>query len=173
MGGEHEIGIHNKGHCHWLHGRETKDADGGTEVDTDEGTEVEIDEEDERVWKELKPEILKFILRIRDRDQKDMRNESRVSEKKYDKVYDRIVEIESAKDIYLFWSYRMCGGLFGDMMHDIAHLLIINFPGKICGYFERCLLSEHQWVSSEVESWYDPKPVLYSYPCYYKMKLYE
>lgn len=138
MGGEHEIGFHNRGHCSWLHGK----------------SKITMSPEDQIKWVQLKPRILLFMESYLNTDTPELNHYLTES-------INDVKKINSAEEIYLFWHESKCSGNYGALMHDIAYLLCREFPGKICGYFERC--SSHQ---QPICDYYDPAEVLYS--DYYK-----
>lgn len=134
MGGEHEVGFHNKQHCSWLHGK----------------SKISMSDKDQETWALLKPRILLFMESYLGTDSPEL------NEKLIESIKD-VKKINKAEEIYLFWHESKCYGNYGALMHDIAYLLCREFPGKICGYFERCV--SHQMPICD---FYDPAPVFYS-----------
>lgn len=145
MGGEHEIGFHNKGHCSWLHGKSI----------------LTVSDEEQARWQALKPKVISFMESYIGTDIVSLTDRLR-------KSIEDVKKIETVEKIYLFWHESYCNGNYGCIMHDIAYLLCREFPGKICGYFERCF--SHQ---QPISDYYDPAEVLYSHYSRYKFYLWQ
>lgn len=118
MGGEHHISFHKIGApCKWIHNYHGNDR------------VITMSDFDLAIWTKIKDNVLKFMKDIIDKNPQN------------DKLDDYIKQVEkfqSPEDIELYWGCRDDSSIVGYMLHDISKIFILSFPGKICGYFDRC-----------------------------------
>ncbi len=158
MGGEHLVSFHGGEPCSMIH--PPKKGESFKNLST---------EEDQTKWISVKQDILTFLAKTIEMEKKNS-DQAKLLEKRY----QDISMINDVRKAGVYWSARICSGTFGNVMHDIAHLLMISFPGKICGYYERChsarLIGRH---FDNVDSWfYDGTSFSFSEKTDYEFVLY-
>ena len=111
MGGEHIVSFHGKGNpCGFIHKNGNKD--------------IKVSESDLEIWPKIKSAVLEFL--------------ENTDNEKLSRYIVEVRRFQSPEDITLDWSYRLDNTIVGDVLHDVAKILMLAFPGKICGYFDRC-----------------------------------
>lgn len=118
MGGEHYVSFHKEGaYCDSTHEYRNNQR------------EVTISGSDLVIWEKIKPEILQFMENVLSKHNGDERLTNYV---------EKVRNFQSPEDIKLYWHYRDDDSTIGYVLHDISKIFMLAFPGKICGYFDRC-----------------------------------
>lgn len=160
MGGEHEFHFHNphgtgasKCSCSWA-SSDPEELNPG-DIDYKSIPKVEFTNRDRLVYKKLRREIVKFVkicyLKVPSikeylKDDHDFQNGKCIFDQNNCNIAKNI------EDLKMWASYREDRN-FLKMFYDIAKLLILAFPGKICINFERS--GDNSDFAEGERDWYD------------------
>lgn len=165
MGGEHQIHFHGHRECtgwipHWNR------------------HDVPVTAADIQMWTQLKPKILAFIRKYEAITQMEAIRAKQYEVYRYSRQmhwFESVIrQVEAAvnvQDISVSWTEKVCCGHLGPVMHDVFHLLMLSFPGKMCGVIERCF---HAGLTNTgIEAWDEPQFFTYLTQTNYEFEVYR